>query len=128
MLKVDSTNMKDVYYSASEYTQEKIADLVSNIKEDRNDLDLLYGVMLDWGLPLSLKHEIKEIDGATVHIVDEGSLVVCFEENVSESVIREIAKLQPIRVVFRDSCFEGSPEKSMLKKYLNYLLLIQRSK
>jgi len=111
VFKVDSTNMRDVYYSASEYTQEKIADLVSNIKEDRTDLDLLYGVMLDWGLQLSLKHEINKIDGATVHIVDKGSLVACFEDNVSESVIREIAKLQPLRVVFRDSCFEGSPEK-----------------
>jgi adenine-specific DNA-methyltransferase len=121
VLKVDSTNMKDVYYSANEYTQEKIADLVSNIKEDRTDFDLLYGVMLDWGLPLSLKHEIKEIDGATVHIVDECSLVVCFEENVSENVIREIAKLQPIRVVFRDSCFEGSPEKINVEEIFKLL-------
>ncbi len=111
VLKVDSTNMKDVYYSANEYTQEKMADLVSNIKEDRTDLDLLYGVMLDWGLPLSLKHEIKKIDGITVHIVDKGSMVACFEKNISEIIIREIAKLQPLRVVFRDSCFEGSPEK-----------------
>ena len=77
--------------------------------------------MLDWGLQLSLKHEINEIDGATVHVVDEGSLVACFEENVSESVIREIAKLQPIRVVFRDSCFEGSPEKINVEEIFKLL-------
>jgi adenine-specific DNA-methyltransferase len=121
VFKVDSTNLKDVYYSANEYTQEKIADLVSNIKEDRTDLDLLYGVMLDWGLQLSLKHKIKEIGGATVHIVDEGSLVACFEKNVTEFSMREIANLQPLRVVFRDSCFEGSPEKINVQEIFNLL-------
>jgi adenine-specific DNA-methyltransferase len=121
VLKIDSTNMKDVYYSANEYTQEKIADLVSNIKEDRTDLDLLYGAMLDWGLPLSLKHEMKKIDGVTIHIVDEGSLVACFEENLSENAIREITKLQPVRVVFRDSCFENSPEKINVEEIFKLL-------
>ena len=111
VLKVDSTNMKDVYYSANEYTQEKIADLVSNIKEDRTDLDLLYGVMIDWNLPLSLKHKIEKIQGVTIHMVDEGSLVACFENKVSETVIREIAKLKPLRAVFRDSSFVSSPDK-----------------
>jgi adenine-specific DNA-methyltransferase len=103
--------MKDVYYSANEYTQEKIADLVSNIKEDRTDLDLLYGVMIDWNLPLSLKHKIEKIQGVTIHMVDEGSLVACFENKVSETVIREIAKLKPLRAVFRDSSFVSSPDK-----------------
>ena len=111
VLKVDSSNMKDVYYSANEYTQEKIADLVSNIKEDRTDLDLLYGVMIDWNLPLSLKHKIEKIQGVTIHMVDEGSLVACFENKVSETVIREIAKLKPLRAVFRDSSFVSSPDK-----------------
>ncbi len=111
VLKVDSTNMKDVYYSASEYTQSMISDLESNIKEDRSDFDLLYGVMLDWGLKLSLSHKIEEIEGIKVHVVDEGSLVACFENKVTENVIREIAKRQPLRVVFRDSSFENSPDK-----------------
>jgi adenine-specific DNA-methyltransferase len=110
-LRVDSTNMKDVYYSANKYTQSMISDLESNIKEDRTDLDLLYGVMLDWGLKLSLSHKMEEIEGIKVHIVDEGSLVACFENKVSENVIREIAKRQPLRVVFRDSSFENSPDK-----------------
>lgn len=121
VLKVDSTNMKDVYYSANEYTQEKIDDLVSNIKDDRTDLDLLYGVMLDWNLHLSLKHEIKNIEGTTIHLVDGNSLIACFEKNVSENVIREIAKLQPVRVVFRDSCFKGSPEKINIEEIFKLL-------
>jgi adenine-specific DNA-methyltransferase len=111
VLKVDATNMKDVYYAASEYSQGMLAGLESNIKEDRTDLDLLYGVLLDWGLPLSLSHKIEEIDGISVHTVDEGSLVACFADRVSESIVREIAKRQPLRVVFRDSSFANSPDK-----------------
>lgn len=111
VLKVDSTNMKDVYYSANELDQEMIAGLESNIKEDRTDLDLLYGVLLDWGLPLSLKHKIEEIEGVPVHVVDEGSLVACFADKISESIVMEIAKLQPLRVVFKDSSFVNSSDK-----------------
>ncbi|MBU3114040.1 site-specific DNA-methyltransferase [Clostridium lacusfryxellense] len=111
VLKVDSANMKDVYYAANEYSQSMIEGLESNIKEDRTDLDLLYGVILDWGLTLSLSHKIEEIEDVTVHTVDNGSLVACFAENVSESVVREIAKRQPLRVVFRDSSFATSQGK-----------------
>jgi len=116
VLKVDSTNMKDVYYAANDYSQLMLAGLESNIKEDRTDLDLLYGVLLDWGLPLSLSHKIEEIDGVSVHTVDEGSLVVCFADKVSESLVREIAKRQPLRVVFRDSSFANSPDKINVKE------------
>nr|WP_246593762.1 site-specific DNA-methyltransferase [Evansella tamaricis] len=111
VLKVDSTNMKDVYYSATEYTQDLLERVESNIKEDRSDLDLLYGVLVDWGLPLSLSLELEEIEGVRVHTIDEGSLIACFDENVSENVVREIAKRQPLRVVFRDSSFKNSPDK-----------------
>lgn len=121
VLKVDSTNMKDVFYSANETTQDSLDDMVSNIKEDRTDLDLLYGVLLDWGLPLSLKHEMEEINGATVHTVDQGSLVACFADQVPETVIREIAKRQPLRVVFRDSSFASSPEKINVKEIFKLL-------
>ena len=114
VLKVDSANMKEVYYAANEYRQSMLAELEANIKEDRNDLDLLYGVLLEWGLPLSLGHRIEKVEGVAVHTVDdadEGSLVACFAERVSESVVREIAKRRPGRVVFRDSSFAGSPDK-----------------
>jgi adenine-specific DNA-methyltransferase len=111
VLKLDSTNMKDVYYSAGEYSQQLLLDLESNIKEDRTDLDLLYGVLLDWGVSLSLPHISETIDGKKVHFVNETDLVACFEEEVNEDVVREIAKRKPLRVVFRDSCFSSSPEK-----------------
>ena len=111
VLKVDSTNMNDVYYAASEVTQDLLTQMESNVKEDRTDLDLLYGVLVDWGLPLSLSHEMERIDGVKVHTVDRGSLVACFADNISEGVVRAIAKRQPLRVVFRDSSFSSSPGK-----------------
>lgn len=111
VLKVDDTNMKDVYYSAGEYNQQMLLNLESNIKEDRNDMDLLYGVLLDWGVPLSLPHATETIEGKRVHFVNEDNLVACFEDSVSEAVVREIAKRKPERVVFRDSSFSSSPEK-----------------
>lgn len=111
VLKLDTTNMKDVYYSAGETTQQMLLGLESNIKDDRNDLDLLYGVLLDWGVPLSLPHTTETIEGKKVHFVNEDNLVACFEDNVNEIVVREIAKRKPERVVFRDSSFGSSPEK-----------------
>lgn len=111
VLKVDSTNMKDVYYSPSEYNQQMLLDLESNIKEDRSDIDLLYGVLLDWGVPLSLAHVTETIGGKKVHFVNDTDLVACFEENVPEEVIREMAHRKPMRVVFRDSSFRSSPDK-----------------
>jgi len=111
VLKVDSTNMKDVYYSPSQYNQQMLLELESNIKEDRTDIDLLYGVLLDWGVPLSLPHITEKIGGKNVHFVNDTDLVACFEEHVPEEVIREIARRKPLRVVFRDSSFRNSPDK-----------------
>ena len=111
VLKLDSTNMKDVYYSAGDHSQQLLLDLESNIKEDRTDLDLLYGVLLDWGVSLSLPHITETVGGKKVHFVNETDLVACFEEDVNETVVREIAKRKPLRVVFRDSSFGSSPEK-----------------
>lgn len=121
VFKVDSTNMKDVYYAANEVTQARLDDLISNIKEDRTDLDLLYGVLIDWGLPLSLKHEIEEIEGVRVHIVDHDSLIACFADKVPDTVVTEIAKRQPLRVVFRDSSFASSPEKINVEEIFKLL-------
>lgn len=111
VLKVDSSNMKDVYYSPNEISQDFLSALESNIKEDRTDLDLLFGCLLEWGLPLSLPYKSIEIDGCVVHNYNEGDLIACFEENISENVMKEIAKLTPLRAVFRDSSFENSAEK-----------------
>lgn len=119
VFKVDDTNMEDVYYSPAEYTQEMLSGMESNIKPDRSDLDLLFGCLLDWGLPLSLPYHSETIDGCTVHTYAPGdaeldirdALIACFDNNVPESVIKEIAGRKPLRAVFRDSSFASSPEK-----------------
>ncbi len=111
ILKLDDTNMKDVYYAPDEYDQGMLAGLESNIKEDRSDLDLLFGCLLDWGLPLSLPYTSEQIEGCTVHTYNEGDLIACFDENIPERVVKEIAKRKPLRAVFRDAGFASSPEK-----------------
>ena len=111
VLKLDSTNMKDVYYAPDDYDQRMLAGLKSNIKDDRTDLDLLFGCLIDWGLPLSLPYKSEQIDGCTVHTYNDGDLIACFDANVPESVVKEIAQRKPLRAVFRDSGFASSPEK-----------------
>jgi len=111
VLKLADTNMNEVYYAAGEYTQDMLSMMESNIKPDRNDMDLLFGCLLDWGLPLSMPHTHEKIDGFTVHTYNGGDLIACFEEHISEKVVREIASRKPLRAVFRDSSFTSSPEK-----------------
>jgi len=111
VLKLDDTNMNDVYYAAGDYTQDMLSMMESNIKSDRTDMDLLYGCLLDRGLPLSMPHTHENIDGFTVHTYNDGDLIACFEEHISEKTIREIAGRKPLRAVFRDSSFTGSSEK-----------------
>lgn len=112
VFKLDSTNMKDVYYTPAELTQDLLAKTESNIKDDRTDMDLLYGCLLDWGLELSMPHETKQIDGVAVHYVNQTDLIACFNTDVPEAVIRKIAADKPLRVVFRDSCFKNVSDKT----------------
>ena len=111
VLKLADSNMKDVYYAPSEIHQDDLFKMESNIKEDRTDLDLLFGCLLEWGLPLSLPTISEKINGCTVHTYNEGDLIACFDENIPESVIKEIARRKPLRAVFRDSSFADSPSK-----------------
>ena len=111
VLKLDDTNMKDVYYAPDDYDQGMLAGLESNIKDDRTDLDLLFGCLIDWGLPLSLPYKSEQIDGCSVHTYNDGDLIACFDDNIPESVVKEIAQRKPLRAVFRDSGFASSPEK-----------------
>ena len=111
VLKLDDTNMKDVYYAPDDYDQGMLAGLESNIKDDRTDLDLLFGCLIDWGLPLSLPYKSEQIEGCTVHTYNDGDLIACFDANIPESVVKEIAQRRPLRAVFRDSGFASSPEK-----------------
>ena len=111
VFKLDETNMNDVYYSADEYSQGMLSALESNVKADRTDLDLLFGCLLEWGLTLSLPYTSETIEGCTVHTYNDGDLIACFDENIPDSVIKTIAKKQPLRAVFRDSSFANSPSK-----------------
>lgn len=111
VFKLDDSNMNDVYYSAGEYHQDMLSFLESNVKSDRTDLDLLFGCLLEWGLPLSMPYTSEQIEGCTVHTYNEGDLIACFDENITDTVIKEIAKRQPLRAVFRDSSFKDSPSK-----------------
>lgn len=105
VLKLDESNMKDVYFTPEEYKQTDLVDMVSNIKEGRTAEDLLYACMLEWGLELSLPHKVQKIAGFDVHIVNNGDLVACFADKISEEAIKQIAEMKPLRAVFRDSSF-----------------------
>ena len=111
VFRVDSSNMKDVYYHPEEYTQQAIGGMVSNIKEDRTDLDLLYACLLDWGVEIHLPHTSTEVAGCTVHNVDNGALMACFHANVPAQVVEYMAAQQPLRAVFRDSAFASDDAK-----------------
>ena len=103
VLKLDSSNMKDVYYRPEQYRQSLLEDLGDNIKEDRTPFDLLFQVMLELGKPLSAKIEEKDICGKHVFIVDENDLIACFDADVTAETVKAIALLKPLYAVFRDS-------------------------
>lgn len=105
VLKLDESNMKDVYYMPDELSQSDLIDSISNIKEGRSGYDLLYQCMLDWGLELSLPHRMERINNNEVHIVNDGDLIACFDDKIPEETVKQIADLKPLRVVFRDSSF-----------------------
>ncbi len=103
VLKLDSSNMKDVYYSPEDTTRSLFDTAVDNIKEDRTPEDLLFQVMLDLGILLSSKIEETEIVGKKVFNVADGFLIACFDKDVTDEVITEIAKQKPYYFVMRDS-------------------------
>ena len=103
VLKCDSSNMKDIYYNPAEYESSLFSNLEDNIKEDRTPEDLLFQVMLDLGVLLSSKIEEITISGKKVFNVEDNYLIACFDDNVTEEVIAEIAKQKPYYFVLRDS-------------------------
>ncbi|WP_419593974.1 site-specific DNA-methyltransferase [Thiolapillus sp.] len=107
VLKVDTSNMKDVYYTPDAVTQKDLLGQVDNIKEDRTDEDLLFQVLLDWGVDLSLPIEKETIEGKAVYFVDTNALAACFEADIDETFIKQLASRQPLRAVFRDSSFSS---------------------
>lgn len=114
VFKCEDSFMNDVYFSPAELQQQDLFAQISNIKDGTSDLSMLFGCMLDWGVQLSLPLSTFEVAGKTIYNVNDGDLVACFNENVNEDAISAIAELNPLRVVFRDSCFGDAPLKMNL--------------
>ena len=113
--------MKDVYYSPDEVTQESLFDTVDNIKVDRSAEDLLFQVLLDWGVDLSLPIVREEIQGKTVYFVDEDTLAACFEDDLNEAFVKELASREVMRVVFKDSGFKDDETKINIEQIFTQL-------
>lgn len=111
VFKVDESNMQDVYFQPAALRQDELDLQLDNVKPERTDLDLLFGCMLDWGVKLSLPMSKATIDGHDVYTVNDGDLVACFAPNITEKVIEHIADKSPLRVLFRDSCFNSDADK-----------------
>lgn len=111
VFRVDESNMKDVYYHPEAVQQQDLFEQVSNIKEGRTDMDLLYACLLDWGVEIHLPHTQEIVEGCTVHDMDSGALMACFDEKVPVAVVEHMAQKQPLRVVFRDNAFASDAEK-----------------
>ena len=111
VFRLDEGNYEDVNRTPKEFKQDQLDLFLNNIKTDRNDLDLLFGCMLDWGVQLSLPMTQEVVDGQTIYTVNDGDLVACFAENVSEDVVKAMADKMPLRVIFRDSCFAQDADK-----------------
>lgn len=112
VLKIDTSNMADVYYTPDEVDQQKLLDAVSTIKPDRdNPEDLLFQVLLDWGVDLTLPIRKEQIQGKGIYFVDNNALAACFDKGITEDLVKELAGRNPLRVVFRDDGFESNVVK-----------------
>lgn len=114
VFKCEDSFMNDVYFSPANLKQEDLFSQISNIKDGTSDLSLLFGCMLDWGVQLSLPLSSFEVGDKTIYNVNDGDLVACFAEDINEDIITAIAEIEPLRVVFRDSCFSDAPLKMNL--------------
>ena len=119
--KIDSSNMKDVYYKPSDLNQEQLNMFETNIKDDRTSEDLLTQVILDLGLTLDLKIEEKNILNNIVYFVDENSLIACFDDNIDINITNEICKFAPLKVVFKDSSFKNDNDKINVEERIKKL-------
>ena len=122
VFRVDESNFEDVERTPKDWNQDQLDLFLNNVKSDRNDLDLLFGCMLDWGVKLSLPMSSEEVDGKMIYTVNDGDLVACFAEKVTDSVVKAMADKQPLRVIFRDSCFEQDADKINIYETFKQLL------
>jgi adenine-specific DNA-methyltransferase len=106
----------------TDWNQGELDFYLNNIKKGRTDLDLLFGCMLDWGVQLSLPMTTEEVDGKMIYTVNDGDLVACFADKVTDKVVKAMADKQPLRVIFRDSCFEQDADKINIYETFKQLL------
>lgn len=111
VLRLDSSNMEDVYFEPTGLRQDNLFTLMDSVKQGRTELDLLFGCMVDWGVELSYPLRREEVAGKNLHIVNEGALVACFDKEISIEVVRHIAEMKPLRIIFREECFSTDTNK-----------------
>ena len=121
MLKVDTSNLKDVYYRPDELKQSDLLDMVDNVKEGRTVEDLLFQVLVDWGVDLTLPIRRETVKGKTVFFVDDNALVACFDRGITEDLVKELAGHEPLRVVFRDNGFVSDAVKINVEQIFRQL-------
>lgn len=122
VFRLDESNYLEVKKSPKEYDQDMLGLFVDNIKADRTDLDLLFGSMLAWGVQLDMPMTTEEVDGCTVYTVNEGDLVACFSEPITDKVIQTMADKMPLRILFRDSYFTDDAQKINIYEQFKQLL------
>ena len=122
VFRIDESNYEDVERTPKDYNQGQLELFLNNIRTDRTDLDLLFGCMLNWGVQLSLPMSSEVVDGKIVYTVNDGDLVACFADNVTDNVVRAMADKQPLRVIFRDSCFAKDADKINIYETFKQLL------
>lgn len=122
VFRLADSNFEEVKKAPAEYDQSQLDLFLNNVKSDRTDLDLLFGAMLSWGVQLSLPMTSEEVDGKMIYTVNEGDLVACFAENVTENIVKAMAEKQPLRILFRDSCFARDDAKINVFETLKQLL------
>lgn len=122
VFRIDESNFENVERTPKDYNQDELDLFLNNIKSDRSDLDLLFGCMLDWGVQLSLPMNSEEVDGKMIYTVNDGDLVACFADKVTDKVVKAMADKQPLRVIFRDSCFDQDADKINIYETFKQLL------
>lgn len=122
VFRLDGSNYEEVAKSPKEYSQETLGLFENNIKADRTDLDLLFGAMLAWGVMLDLPMTKETVDGCTVYTVNDGDLVACFSEGITDGVVKAMAAKMPLRVLFRDSCFTQDAQKINIYEQFKQLM------
>ena len=122
VFRLADSNFEEVKKAPAEYNQSQLDLFLNNVKSDRTDLDLLFGAMLSWGVQLSLPMTSEEVDGKMIYSVNDGDLVACFAEDITENIAKAMADKQPLRVLFRDSCFARDDAKINVFETLKQLL------